>query len=146
MCMLLLWAHGSQAAWPAPAQTCTSQMCPCATSGWLHCMLYIMLKPCSPFSCARLCWLRASRYVERLQGSLQRKAGQEAKMLAAAAETQARKQESRAALAGIQPKLAEVVDCTRKIKKAVEAALSKQFNGRHINVLGEINNALTLTS
>jgi hypothetical protein len=45
------------------------------------------------------------RYVERLSGSLQRKAGQEAKMLAAAAETQARQQESRAMLAGLQPKV-----------------------------------------
>jgi hypothetical protein len=43
--------------------------------------------------------------MERLQGSLQRKAGQESRMLAAAAETQARKQESRATLVGLQPKV-----------------------------------------
>jgi hypothetical protein len=46
-----------------------------------------------------------SRYTERLQGSLQRKAGQESRMLAAAAETQARKQEGRATLVGLQPKV-----------------------------------------
>lgn len=45
------------------------------------------------------------RYVDRLSSSLQRKAGQEAKMLAAAAETQARKQESRSLLASLQPKV-----------------------------------------
>ena len=45
------------------------------------------------------------RYVDRLSSNLQRKAGQEAKMLAAAAETQARQQESRAMLAGLQPKV-----------------------------------------
>lgn len=45
------------------------------------------------------------RYVERLSGNLRRKAGQEAKMLAAAAETQARQQESRAMLASLQPKV-----------------------------------------
>jgi len=38
--------------------------------------------------------------------------------------------------------LAEIVDRTRTIKQAVEGALSKQFNGRRINILGEINNAL----
>lgn len=38
--------------------------------------------------------------------------------------------------------LAEIVDRTRTIKQAVEVALSKQFNGRRINILGEINNAL----
>ncbi|WIA38653.1 hypothetical protein OEZ86_001962 [Tetradesmus obliquus] len=88
----------------------------------------------------------SSRYMERLQGSLQRKAGQEARMLAAAAETQARKQESRATLVGLQPKLAEIVSQTRSVKKAVEASLAKQFAGRRVNVLGEINNALTAVS
>ncbi|WIA18375.1 hypothetical protein OEZ85_009837 [Tetradesmus obliquus] len=88
----------------------------------------------------------SSRYMERLQGSLQRKAGQEARMLAAAAETQARKQESRATLVGLQPKLAEIVAETRSVKKAVEASLAKQFAGRRVNVLGEINNALTAAS
>jgi hypothetical protein len=34
----------------------------------------------------------------------------------------------------------------RRIKGAVEAAVSKQFAGRHVNVLGEINNALASTA
>lgn len=42
--------------------------------------------------------------------------------------------------------LAEIVEQTRSVKKAVEAALSKQFAGRRVNVLGEINNALTAAS
>lgn len=42
--------------------------------------------------------------------------------------------------------LAEIVEHTRSIKKSVEAALSKQFSGRRVNVLGEINNALATTS
>lgn len=159
--------------------------------------------------------LPARRYVDRLSGNLHRKAGQEAKMLAAAAETQAKQQESRALLAGFQPKvrsacalrvcrasitddqfssycggetfcwwlwgsskrvprprqvcsawlsyqqcsacfvllpapcstcfmqLSEIVSRTRTIKTAVEAAVSKQFAGRRVNVLGEINNALS---
>jgi hypothetical protein len=49
------------------------------------------------------CFVR--RYVDRLSSNLQRKAGQEAKMLAAAAETQARQQENRAMLASLQPKV-----------------------------------------
>lgn len=52
--------------------------------------------------------LHPHRYVERLSSSLRRKSGQEAKMLAAAAETQARQQESRATLASLQPKVGGV--------------------------------------
>lgn len=47
------------------------------------------------------------RYVDRLSSNLQRKAGQGAKMLAAADETQARQQESRAMLASLQPKVGD---------------------------------------
>lgn len=54
--------------------------------------------------CAGMC---VRRYVDRLSGNLHRKAGQEAKMLAAAAETQARQQESRAMLASLQPKVGD---------------------------------------
>ena len=39
--------------------------------------------------------------------------------------------------------LGEIVSRTRTIKVAVEAAVSKQFAGRRVNVLGEINNALS---
>lgn len=39
--------------------------------------------------------------------------------------------------------LSEIVSRTRTIKAAVESAVSKQFAGRRVNVLGEINNALS---
>lgn len=64
-------------------------------------------------------------------------------MLAAAAETQAKQQDARATLAALQPKVSEIVARMRTIKAAVEAAVSKQFNGRRVNVLGEINSALS---
>lgn len=59
--------------------------------------------------CRLLCCMcvRVRRYVDRLSSNLHRKAGQEAKMLAAAAETQARQQESRAMLASLQPKVGD---------------------------------------
>lgn len=86
------------------------------------------------------------RYLDRLTSSLQRKAGQEAKLLAAAQEVIARKNESRAALVSLQPKLSELVDRTRNIKASVEAALAQHFNGRSVNVLGEIHNVLSAQS
>jgi hypothetical protein len=42
--------------------------------------------------------------------------------------------------------LSEIVSRTRTIKAAVEAAVSKQFAGRRVNVLGEINNALAASA
>lgn len=42
--------------------------------------------------------------------------------------------------------LSEIVSRTRTIKTAVEAAVSKQFAGRRVNVLGEINNALSASA
>lgn len=38
--------------------------------------------------------------------------------------------------------LLDVVSQTRVVKAEVESALSRQFGGRRVNVLGEINNAL----
>jgi hypothetical protein len=42
--------------------------------------------------------------------------------------------------------LSEIVSRTRTIKASVEAAVSKQFAGRRVNVLGEINNALSASA
>lgn len=64
---------------------------------------------CGVLTCVGCCaaCVRVCRYVDRLSSNLHRKAGQEAKMLAAAAETQARQQESRAMLASLQPKVGD---------------------------------------
>lgn len=83
----------------------------------------------------------SSRYLDRLARELSRKAGQEGKMLAAAKEVEARRHESRAALAALAPKSAALAERTRVAQRAVEAALSAQL-GRRVNILGEINNAL----
>jgi len=80
-------------------------------------------------------------YLDRLARELSRKAGQEAKMLAAAREVESRRQESRAALAALAPRSALLAERTRTAQRAVEAALSSQL-GRRVHILGEINNAL----
>jgi hypothetical protein len=74
--------------------------------------------------------------MERLQGSLQRKAGQEARMLAAAAETQARKQESRATLVGLQPKVggSGVELCSRRLQYLRATHTAGWQTGAHIDM------------
>ncbi|GBF99758.1 hypothetical protein Rsub_12533 [Raphidocelis subcapitata] len=83
----------------------------------------------------------SARYLDRLSRELGRKAGQEAKMLAAAKEADARRHESRAALAALAPRSAALAERTRIAQRGVEAALSAQL-GRRVHVLGEINSAL----
>jgi hypothetical protein len=63
-------------------------------------------------------------------------------MLAAAADALARKHEARAALLEAAPKMAALAARTRRAKAAVEAELGRQFGGRRVNVLGEINQTL----
>ena len=53
-----------------------------------------------------------------------------------------RQRESKAALAAVAPRIAELVARTRSIKATVETVLSGLFAGRAVNVLGEINNVL----
>lgn len=78
-------------------------------------------------------------YVERLAAGLQRKGGQERKLLAAAAEALAKAQQAKCALREAQPRIAAVVERTRAIKAAVEAKVGSLMNGRRVNVLGDIN-------
>ena len=50
--------------------------------------------------------------------------------------------ELRAQLADLRPKEEAVVSRTRAVKRAVEALLSTQYDGRPVNIIGEINNLL----
>ncbi len=81
------------------------------------------------------------RYLDRLAASLERKAGQEARLLAAAREAAQRRREAQSQLASAAPKLAELVARTRAVKAATEKALAVML-GRRVNVLGDINSQL----
>ena len=61
------------------------------------------------------------------------------KMRDRAEELTTRQAELRLLIAEAHPKYQAVVDATMKAKGEFEAALSKQFDGRRINLMGEIN-------
>lgn len=83
------------------------------------------------------------RYLERLETSLKRQAGAEAKLHRAAADVMVRKQEAQSQLVGLAPRLAALVQRTRQLKALSERSISTMLGGkRSINVLGEINNVL----
>lgn len=77
-----------------------------------------------------------------MAAALTRKAGQEAKMQRAVLDVRARRNEARAQLAVLAPRVAELAAATRTVKARVEAAISVLVGGRRINVLGEINSVL----
>ncbi|GLC43473.1 hypothetical protein PLESTM_001477200 [Pleodorina starrii] len=85
----------------------------------------------------------SKRYLDRLEASLKRQAGTEAKLLRQAGDVVARKHEARASLVGLAPRLAALVERTRRFKALSERSISAALGGkRTINVLGEINNML----
>ncbi|EFJ50509.1 hypothetical protein VOLCADRAFT_80276 [Volvox carteri f. nagariensis] len=85
----------------------------------------------------------SQRYLDRLEASLKRQAGTEAKLLRAAADVVARKQDARSQLVELAPRLATLVERTRRLKALSERSISAALGGkRTVNVLGEINNVL----
>ena len=80
-----------------------------------------------------------------MAGGLERKAGQESRLKAAAAEAENRKREARASLSALAPRLSEMVVRTRRLKAEAERSLSAVLGGRRVNVLGDINTVLAST-
>ena len=46
----------------------------------------------------------------------------------------------------MKPKLKALVDHTKKVKSTVESVLSKQYDNRPVNVIGQINTVLLETA
>ncbi|KAL0037407.1 hypothetical protein WJX79_006441 [Trebouxia sp. C0005] len=84
----------------------------------------------------------SKQYLTRLVRALEQKAGQHDKFLRLARELQAKQEEQERALRSNAPKLLALVQDTGRIKTYVEQAISALYNGRKINVIGEINNVI----
>lgn len=59
-----------------------------------------------------------------------------------AREVQVKQEEQERSLRSNAPKLQGLIQETRRIKTFVEEAISALYNGRRINVIGEINNVI----
>ena len=86
--------------------------------------------------------LRSAVKLGKVVRVLKQRAAQEAKYRDMVAGLEGRRRETRREMAEVSPKLEAMLTFSRKVKRDLEAVLSKQYNGRPVNVIGAINTVL----
>ncbi|KAG2493959.1 hypothetical protein HYH03_007889 [Edaphochlamys debaryana] len=136
-------AGGEALAAAAPEGVSVTSVDGGAVAGWLGAVGGVLAQLGSPRFRQLLLIATSKRYLDRLEASLQRQAGAEAKLLRAAEDVTARRHEARGALVGTAPRVAALVERSRRLKALAERGIGAALGGkRSINVLGEINNVL----
>lgn len=79
------------------------------------------------------------RYVERLTESLQHKLKLSEKMQASCKAVVTRQQEAAALQSQLEPKLDVIVTKTKQLQKQISEEISKKYDNRIVNVMGEVN-------
>ncbi|GAQ85552.1 hypothetical protein KFL_002410020 [Klebsormidium nitens] len=82
------------------------------------------------------------KLLERVQSSLHQRRAQEKKSLESIADVDRKRLELRSTLAATWPAEKALVFRVKQIKHESEQVLSQQYNGRPVNIIGEINNVL----
>ena len=99
----------------------------------------VLVKLTAPHMVDLLLIRTSPKFVERLAGSLQKINADAEKSMSFSRLMAQRRQEVLGEEKAVQPKLEIIIQKTKELQKQIENQISKKYNNRRVNIMGEIN-------